>query len=264
MARSFRRLAQLAFSNFKFFALQPHMIPIVLGHPQSTPEEAACELLPGTPATAVREHIQQLRANTAFFDAFQGRMRERRGREANFKEWYYSLYAVIRQTRPRVIIETGVFDGQSSGIILQAMADNGEGHLISIDLPATDMIQGSTNLMPETSLPPGCQPGWAVPDHLRERYELVLGDSRALLPDLLKKHAPLDIFLHDSLHTYDHQYFEYSTAWDHIRPDGYLMSDDIYWSAAFHRFCREQQHDYVRVGGFGATRKRADASGNRV
>jgi predicted O-methyltransferase YrrM len=255
LARSFRRLAQLAFSNLKFFTLQPHMIPIVLGHSTCTPEEAVRTLLRDVPAADIRRYIDQLRENSGFFAAFQARMRERRGREADFKEWYYALYAIMRLTKPRLVMETGVFDGQSSGIILQAMADNDAGQLISIDLPATDMIQGSTHLMPETSLPPGCQPGWAVPDHLRERYQLVLGDSKTLLPALLKENEPLDIFLHDSLHTYAHQYFEYSTAWDHIRAGGFLMSDDIYWSAAFDRFCREQGRSYVRVGGYGATRK---------
>jgi len=105
----------------------------------------------------------------------------------------------VRFARPRMVLETGVFDGRSSAVILQALHDNDNGTLVSIDLPATDTIDGSTHRMQDTSLPPGCQPGWAIPDYLRGRHRLELGDSKELLPALFEEYADVDIFLHDSL-----------------------------------------------------------------
>lgn len=109
--------------------------------------------------------------------------------------------------------------------------------------------------MPETILPFGCQPGWLIPEYLKPRHRLVLGDSRQLLPKMLIEYPRIDIFFHDSLHTFDHMYFEYSAAWSHIEDGGLLITDDIYWSTAFHRFCKEQKSKYVRIESFGATRK---------
>jgi predicted O-methyltransferase YrrM len=165
------------------------------------------------------------------------------------------IYLVVRALRPAVICETGVFDGQSSAVILQALADNGEGILVSIDLPASSVIEGSTHEMIYTTLPPGQQPGWAISDDLRARHRILLGDSRDILPQLIEEHPTIDLFFHDSLHTFEHMTYEYDTAWPALREGGILLSDDVGWNAAFHRFCKEHRRDYVLVGGLGATRK---------
>lgn len=161
----------------------------------------------------------------------------------------------IRFTKPQTVFETGVFDGKASAVILQALSDNGAGALVSIDLPAAGSIEGSTNWMTETTLPPNCQPGWIVPDYLIERYRLVLGDSKDTLPLLLEQYPGIDIFLHDSLHTFEHQYFEYTQVWPHLCEGGLLLSDDIFWSPAFHKFCKNRDKAYVNLNGFGAVRK---------
>ena len=104
-------------------------------------------------------------------------------------------------------------------------------------------------------MPPGCDPGWLVPEYLRSRYCLLLGDSRELLPKMLRDHPQIDIFFHDSLHTFAHQYFEYSTAWHHLSERGVLLSDDILWNQAFHTFLKQQGRRYGHIEGFGAARK---------
>ena len=44
------------------------------------------------------------------------------------------------------------------------------------------------------------------------------------------------MFLHDSLHTYSHMMYEYTTAWPYIRVGGVLLSDDIDFNEAFKQF----------------------------
>ena len=109
--------------------------------------------------------------------------------------------------------------------------------------------------MIDSTLPRTRDPGWAIPERLRHRQRLLLGDSRELLPKVFAEFSPVDVFMHDSLHTYEHMSFEYSLAWEHLRAGGFLLSDDIYEASAFHDFCRARDLTYVAVGGFGATRK---------
>ena len=92
-------------------------------------------------------------------------------------------------------------------------------------------------------------------DYLRGLHELHLGDSRELLPRLLARYPRIDLFFHDSLHTFEHMSFAYHTAWPHLTDGGILASDDILWNTAFAKFCRGKGKRYVRVGAAGAVRK---------
>lgn len=135
----------------------------------------------------------------------------------------FFLYVLIRSMKPDIVVETGVSSGESSTFILQAMEDNKKGKLYSIDLPPESDQQDRMIIFP-----PGKTSGWVIPDDLRHRWELNLGTSQKLLLPLLQKLKSIDIFFHDSLHTYDHMMFEYETSWDFIRNGGILISDDIY------------------------------------
>jgi predicted O-methyltransferase YrrM len=121
---------------------------------------------------------------------------------------------ITRLTRPEVLVETGVALGFTTATILHAMAENGRGHLYSVDLPALQYN-------------PDDPVGRAIPDELKGRWTLRLGDSRKSLKPLCAEVGPLDVFVHDALHTYSSQMREYRTAWPHIRSGGLLISDDV-------------------------------------
>jgi len=169
------------------------------------------------------------------------------------------FYMLIRVLRPANMVETGVFDGITTSVLLLAMRDNAHGRLTSIDLPAVGEIKDSTHGMPSGQLPPGCKPGWIIPDELRDRHELLFGDSRELLPRVLAERGVVDVFMHDSLHTDEHMTFEFDAAWPHLRDGGVLLSDDIFaWGArnCFRRFCRRHRLDYWTWGALAAVVKR--------
>jgi predicted O-methyltransferase YrrM len=94
----------------------------------------------------------------------------------------------------------------------------------------------------------GWGPGWLVPDMLKKRWHLILGDSRKILPRLLRDLGQIDMFLHDCLHTYDHMIFEYSVVWKHLAHEGILASDDVEWNIAFYDFCRAVKARRVVIG----------------
>jgi hypothetical protein len=223
--------------------------------PRRTPVEMITALFPEVTVLAAEKCQLEFLQDNEFWNALNGRMIEGRRCHVGHADWHDFLYMAVRFAKPKVFFETGVFDGQSSAIILNALRKNQAGILVSIDLPATDAIQGSTDGMVNTTLPPNRQPGWAVPDYLRERYHLELGDSRVLLPQLFRRYPAIDAFFHDSLHTFEHMYFEFNEAWPHLSLGGLLLSDDIFWNPALHRFCREKKLQYVRTERFGAVRK---------
>lgn len=85
---------------------------------------------------------------------------------------------MIRLLRPKRIVETGVFDGESPAVEFLAIEGNGEGQLISIDLPAVgNSIRAFTDQMQEGAFPPGCNPGWLVPDELKGPWQLLLASK---------------------------------------------------------------------------------------
>ena len=156
------------------------------------------------------------------------------------------LYAIVRAARPRVIVETGVASGRSSAHILRALARNRTGTLHSIDLP---------NVQEGSVLPEGRTSGWIVPDSLRGRWQLQLGDARELLPRLLGRLDRVDLFLHDSDHSYEAMLFEFEQAYPKLAPGGLLLSDDTHLHTAWDDFCAKHGLCPGRVGHLGVTRK---------
>lgn len=148
-------------------------------------------------------------------------------------------YAVIRLVQPDVLVETGVCDGFSSRFILLALEKNRRGVLHSIDLPNQDVpVDAQAVSRQKDVLPTERETGWLVPSSLRDRWHLHLGDAKEVLPKLLQKLGPIDVFIHDSLHSYEHMMFEFQTAWPWIKPGGVLLSDDTDWNSAFEDFSR--------------------------
>ncbi len=137
-------------------------------------------------------------------------------------------YAACRALRPRVVVETGVAYGLTSAYMLQALAENGAGALHSIDLPP---------LGPEAMN----YVGYFVPNELRGRWNLHIGAARKLLPEVVQKVGGVDIFIHDSLHTYAHMKLEFATALTALRPGGILIADDVEGNRAFEEATRDSR-----------------------
>ncbi len=150
-----------------------------------------------------------------------------------FKE--AALYALIRRVRPLEVIETGVGQGISSTFILDALHENGRGHLTSIDLPNFDPsgYRYGDGTVDRVFVPTELGAGWLVPEVLRSRWTLLIGPSQDVLPTLSIRPQ---VFLHDSMHTYEHMKMEFEWAWSRLPMGGLLVSDDISWNKAFPDF----------------------------
>ncbi len=153
------------------------------------------------------------------------------------------IYAIVRATKPRYVVETGVASGVSSAFILEALDRNGQGNLFSIDLPSDSL------------LPPGKSTGWIVPNQLRGRWHLLVGDSRTQLLPMLQELEWIDMFIHDSDHSYSTMYYEFQTSWDHLGLGGLLVCDDWWQTNAFRDFAKAVRHNWLHIARFGFIRK---------
>lgn len=133
------------------------------------------------------------------------------------------LYTAVRIIKPEVIVETGVANGKSSAIILLALNHNKSGTLYSFDLPnkkGNTLEDGSQTHTYEKEV------GWLVPDYLKNSWKLYLGDSLELMASN-KLPDNIDIFFHDSLHTYNHTMGEIEIAISKARSNALILVDDI-------------------------------------
>jgi hypothetical protein len=140
--------------------------------------------------------------------------------------------------QPRHVVETGVLHGMTSGFILEALAINGTGTLSSIDLPSPAESGPANTDGYSDCLPVEKQPGWIVPSRLHGHWNLKLGSSRSVLPAICAAGQPIDMFIHDSEHSYSTMWYELTTAWDAMREGGILVCDNIEANTAFFDFCR--------------------------
>jgi predicted O-methyltransferase YrrM len=148
-------------------------------------------------------------------------------------------YSLVRATRPDSVVETGTHLGLGSCAIAAALLRNGHGTLTTIDVdPDAGYLIGEP---------------WAGVIDRR------IGDSVALLAEL----RDVDMFLHDSLHTYDHETRELAAIEPNLRDGAIVLSDNAHDSSALpdwaertgrhYLFFKEQPRDHWWPGdGIGA------------
>jgi hypothetical protein len=134
-----------------------------------------------------------------------------------------SIYVLCRVLSPNIVLETGVAYGVTSAFTLQALAVNRKGGLVSVDLPPLGRDADR-------------HVGMLIPQNLRDRWCLHRGPAKRILPHLITSIREIDVFVHDSLHTYRHMNFEFETAWPCICPGGVLVADNVDLNDAFVRF----------------------------
>jgi predicted O-methyltransferase YrrM len=158
-----------------------------------------------------------------------------------------SLYALVRVMRPQIIVETGCTPGKASAFILRALERNQYGHLYTIDLPPPE-VRGLmlTPSLTHSARPVGAPSNWAVPDWLRSRQTLILEAAEYALPRLLNELGSIDMFYHDSDHSYQHQRWELETAYVFLRRGGILWSDNVTANTAWRDFCESKKDLFHR------------------
>lgn len=220
-----------------------------LGRQRSVPNQVWNPVLGAALAEASSvPHADQVFERRAFVERYVSELANRYGSHyvpgwVNLDDALF-LYWLVRQAKPRTIVQTGVCNGLSAALMMLALVRNGpEGRLRVIDLPPVfnpdDPAWTVRDTVYGVVIPEGKSSGWLVPDAYRDRFEVWNGDAKDLLPWLVDTVDSIDFFFHDSDHTYDHMMFEFRQIKRKLNPGGVLVSDDVSWNASLWDFADE-------------------------
>ena len=174
------------------------------------------------------------------------------------------IYSLIRNKNPKIIVETGVLHGLTSAWILKALKDNGGGKLISIDLPRREW----KDHFGDKPFGPGGDaefeldkqnPGWVIPEDLLKLWELHLGPSSQFLEKIILENKNIDLFIHDSDHSYEVMKFEcdlIQKKTDNID----IVIDDHYCNNYYNDFSRTYKREYVLIDDINDSLEQVDGS----
>lgn len=148
-----------------------------------------------------------------------------------YDHWFVFFYILIKKYKPKLIIETGSNIGFSSTFIaLGIKENNNNSKFYTMDVSSdffwqkTQLIQFNKNLDFANQ---GISALFMVPSDLKENITYLSGDSRRILPELLKEDSQIDIFFHDSEHSYHHMLWECNTILPHLKEGGFLFIHDV-------------------------------------
>lgn len=143
-------------------------------------------------------------------------------------------YVLCRVTQPQIVVETGVANGVTSAFILEALRANGKGSLHSVDLPPLAVYGGK-------------EVGLMVPADLRDSWDLNYGTSRRVLPVLLRRLGSIDMFIHDSLHSYHNVKRELKLITPYLSESGVVVVDNIAGNSAYQEWVAKNSPNYTNI-----------------
>lgn len=175
------------------------------------------------PVADVEALIREVRDDEDFKIGLRTRLRARDDRE-NEPRFGRRLgwYCVVRAIRPSVVVETGSHDGLGTALLARALWRNA--------------AAGSPGVVLSFDVDPAS--GWLVDESLEPYVERHIGDARDTLPAALADRR-VGVFVHDSLHTYEHERFELETALVHRDDVIVLISDNSHASTALPDVCSD-------------------------
>ncbi len=134
-------------------------------------------------------------------------------------------YALVRHTKPKVVIETGVHHGLGGLVICLALLKNrsegADGRYIGVD------IDSSAGELIDTSY--------------LDLAQIEYISSHRYLEDLKIK---CDLFIHDSDHSVDFEDGEYQRIIKNLSPGGLIVSDNSHVSSALREFSEENSREF--------------------
>lgn len=159
--------------------------------------------------SVARRFIDEARFDTGLADhvrhqTAQNRLRYLADREVRLGR-RLGWYAIVRATQPDLVVETGTDKGLGSCVLAAAILRNGKGRMITIDVD------------------PGS--GYLLGPPYSDVVDRIVGNS---LDVLSAQTEPISIFVHDSLHTREHEVAEYLAIEDRLTDDAFVLSDNAH------------------------------------
>jgi predicted O-methyltransferase YrrM len=182
-------------------------ISVVSGHDVAVIEKYSKEL-------QTDEDLRQLlRARTlASPDRYNSDVEPRYGRRLGW-------YALVRATKPRIVVETGVDRGLGTVVIAAALRRNS--------------AEGFPGMVHATDIVPEC--GHLLSEPYKTFCHIWIGDS---VETLKKFKEPVDIFIHDSDHRPDYEWAEFLAIKARLHARSLVLSDNSQQTAKLFEFAQ--------------------------
>jgi predicted O-methyltransferase YrrM len=178
----------------------------------------------GHELATVENFISELENDEALRDTLEQRTRDSRDRHNCDVEPRYGRrlgwYALVRATKPRVVLETGVDRGLGTAVIAAALKRNTE--------------EGFPGTVFATDIMPDC--GHLLAEPYKSFCRVVLGDSVETLKQFKE---PVDIFLHDSDHRAEYEWAEFIAIEPHLHSGSLVLSDNSQQTSKLREFARK-------------------------
>jgi Methyltransferase domain len=179
----------------------------------------------GAQIAQVRAWMQELENDTQLVDHLTTRLSSNPRRRicATEPHWArrFGWYALVRAAQPDHVVETGTHLGLGSCAIAAALLRNGHGRLTTIDVD------------PEA--------GYLIGEPWASVIDRRTGSSIDVLAELNE----VDMFLHDSLHTYDYEARELSAVEPNLHAGAIILSDNAHESSALSDWAERSGRHYL-------------------
>jgi len=142
------------------------------------------------------------------------------------------IYTIVKVMNPITIIETGMGSGVSTTAMLAASKD--EANVISID-PGVPYGKGDKEV------------GFLIPMNLRKKHKFIKGTSKQKMKEVLSYVDKVDIFFHDSDHTYENIMFEFNEVWPKLSEKSIILVDNYDWTDAPLDFSKKMNLDILNI-----------------
>lgn len=179
----------------------------------------------GADIGSVRSWMRELETDTELLGGLAKRLSSNPTRRICATEPHlarrFGWYAIVRAIEPENVVETGTHLGLGSCVIAAALLRNGHGRLTTIDIDADS--------------------GYLIVEPWASVIDKRVGNSVAELAKL----RDVDMFLHDSLHTYEYESKELAAVEPNLSANAIVLSDNAHDSAALSHWAERTGRHYL-------------------
>ena len=168
------------------------------------------------PVNQIHGYIDELETNFQLNSYIESRLAmHRRGNEIDSHTFFgrrIGWYAIVRATKPSIVVETGTEKGLGSLVLAEALLKNKSGRLITIDMEPSS--------------------GWLIGPEYDGVVERIIGDSLLAIAKI----EQIDLFIHDSDHSAEHELRELDLLEGRLSKDGIVISDNAHSTMELEKF----------------------------
>lgn len=206
LARQTGKMARWTFASKEYYNYTYHLTELNRRYLASY-----ISLVSGHEFSAVEKYFSELENDAALREALiKGTLASRDRHSCDTEPRYgrrLGWYALVRLTKPRVVVETGVDRGLGTAVIAAALKRNAE--------------EGFPGFVFATDIAPEC--GHLLVEPYKSFCRILIGDSVETLKHFKE---PVDIFIHDSDHRPEYEWAEFLAIEPRLHPASLVLSDN--------------------------------------